>query len=193
MKLAIVAVAALGILVSACDSAKKDGESGAFASRYQPLESEATLLRGATVLTGTGERFDDADVLMRDGRIVAVSASLNEEGATVVDATGRWITPGIIDTHSHLGVYPSPGVQSHQDGNEITGPVTAEVWAEHAVWPPRPRIHHGPGRRRDIAADPAGLGQPVRRPQCHTEEHPWPRRAGDEIPGRSAWPEDGLR
>src|SRR3546814_14701466 len=37
--------------------------------------------------------------------------------------------------HSHLGVYPSPGARAHSDGNEATAPVTANVWAEHSVWP----------------------------------------------------------
>ncbi|NCF15765.1 MAG: amidohydrolase family protein, partial [Gammaproteobacteria bacterium] len=64
---------------------------------------------------------------------------LSADGADVVDATGKWVTPGIIDVHSHLGVYPSPGTVSHSDGNEATAPVTAEVWAEHSVWP------HDPG------------------------------------------------
>jgi imidazolonepropionase-like amidohydrolase len=53
----------------------------------------------------------------------------------VVNARGKWITPGIIDVHSHLGVYPSPAVPAHSDGNEATDPNTAEVWAEHSVWP----------------------------------------------------------
>jgi imidazolonepropionase-like amidohydrolase len=48
------------------------------------------------------------------------------------------VTPGIVDIHSHLGVYPSPGVDAHQDGNEISAPVTAQVWAEHGVWPQDP-------------------------------------------------------
>ena len=47
--------------------------------------------------------------------------------------------------HSHLGVYPSPGVTAHQDGNEITGAVRPEVWAEHSVWP------HDPGFSRALA------------------------------------------
>ncbi|MCR6495562.1 amidohydrolase [Thermomonas sp. S9] len=46
--------------------------------------------------------------------------------------------PGIIDIHSHLGVYPSPGVSAHSDGNEATAPVTPNVWAEHSVWPQDP-------------------------------------------------------
>ena len=48
------------------------------------------------------------------------------------------MTPGIIDVHSHLGDYPSPGVAAHSDGNEATGPVRSEVWAEHSVWPQDP-------------------------------------------------------
>ncbi len=55
-----------------------------------------------------------------------------------VDGTGKWVTPGIIDVHSHLGVYPSPGASAHSDGNEMTQPVTADVWAEHSVWPQDP-------------------------------------------------------
>ena len=110
-----------------------------YPSTYKPLPSEPVLLRNATVLTGTGQRLDGADVLMRDGRIVQVGAALQAApGVRVVDATGKWVTPGIIDVHSHLGVYPSPGVKAHSDGNESTAPVTANVWAEHSVWPQDP-------------------------------------------------------
>ncbi|MEO7648724.1 MAG: amidohydrolase, partial [Gemmatimonadaceae bacterium] len=47
-------------------------------------------------------------------------------------------TPGVIDIHSHLGDYPSPQIQALSDGNEATAPVTADVWAEHSVWPQDP-------------------------------------------------------
>ena len=47
----------------------------------------------------------------------------------------------VIDVHSHLGVYASPGVAAHSDGNEATNPNTAEVWAEHSVWPHDPGFH----------------------------------------------------
>jgi imidazolonepropionase-like amidohydrolase len=58
--------------------------------------------------------------------------------AVVIDGTGKFVTPGIIDVHSHLGNYPSPGTQAHSDGNEATDPVRADVWAEHSVWPQDP-------------------------------------------------------
>jgi imidazolonepropionase-like amidohydrolase len=141
MKLAIFSVVVFVLLLGACaykQPASTEGEPLPYASRYRALNSIATLLDGATVLTGTGERLDGADVLMRDGRIVAVGSELDAGDATSIDASGMWITPGVIDVHSHLGVYASPGVAAHSDGNEMSKPVTAEVWAEHAVWPQDP-------------------------------------------------------
>jgi imidazolonepropionase-like amidohydrolase len=125
-------------LLTACDSSPDDSDVKPFASRYAALPSETTLLQGATILTGTGERLDDADVLMQDGKILAVGANLDAGAANVVDANGMWITPGVIDVHSHLGNYPSPSVNAHSDGNELSSPNTAEVWAEHSVWPQDP-------------------------------------------------------
>jgi imidazolonepropionase-like amidohydrolase len=102
------------------------------------LQQQNTLFTNATVLTGTGERLDNADVLIVDGKIKQVAKDIIATDTIIVDATGKWLTPGIIDVHSHLGVYPSPGVESHADGNEMTSPNTAEVWAEHSVWPQDP-------------------------------------------------------
>ena len=139
MKKILVVITTVVVFLSACDQGPSDDAVQAFASRYAGLDSTTTLLSGATVLTGTGERLENADVLMADGKIVEVGVGLAAEGAVVVDASGKWVTPGVIDVHSHLGVYPSPGTESHSDGNEITAPVTAQVWAEHSVWP------HDPG------------------------------------------------
>lgn len=114
-----------------------------YPSTYQPQPSGTTLIRGATVLDGIGGQIENGDVLIENGRISAVGTGLEApEGATVIDAAGRYVTPGIIDIHSHLGVYPSPGVSAHSDGNEATEPVTAEVWAEHSVWPQDPGFEH---------------------------------------------------
>ena len=135
-----VALATVSVCLVACGKGVPDLDvPEPFASRYQALPSETTLLTGATILTGTGVRLENADILMSKGKIIAVGPGLDADGAAVVDASGKWVTPGIIDVHSHLGVYPSPGTASHSDGNEATSPVTAEVWAEHSVWP------HDPG------------------------------------------------
>ncbi|MEA5445879.1 amidohydrolase [Gammaproteobacteria bacterium AB-CW1] len=113
--------------------------SGGFESTYRPLPSETVLITNATILTGAGERIDDGSLLMRDGRIEAVGSEIEApEDARVVDADGGWLTPGIIDSHSHLGVYPSPGDWAHADGNEIVSANTAHVWAEHGLWPQDP-------------------------------------------------------
>ena len=142
LTLAAACLAIIGTV--ACVAAPPASAASRFAddpypSTYKPLPSEPVLLRNATVLTGTGQRLDGADVLMRDGRIVQVGSGVQAEaGVRVVDASGKWITPGIIDVHSHLGVYPSPGVRAHSDGNEAIAPVTANVWAEHSVWPQDP-------------------------------------------------------
>jgi imidazolonepropionase-like amidohydrolase len=99
------------------------------------------LIVNATLLTGNGERIDNGSLLMTGGRIervVGSGARIDAGDATVIDAEGRWVTPGLIDVHSHLGVYASPGIKAHSDGNEATAPSTGQVWAEHSVWPQDP-------------------------------------------------------
>ena len=116
------------------------GQDEPFASTYSPAEVAPVLITNATILTGTGERMDDAFLLIRDGQIQSLGSEppAQTDGFQIVDASGRWVTPGLIDVHSHLGVYPSPGAQAHSDGNEMTNPVTANVWAEHSIWPQDP-------------------------------------------------------
>ena len=126
------------------DAAQRQA-SNPFPSTYRPLASRPTLIRGGTVMTAAGQVIPNGEVLMVDGRIAAVGAAVQAPAdAVVLDATGKFVTPGVIDTHSHLGVYASPGVQAHSDGNEATSPNTAEVWAEHSVWP------HDPGFTRAL-------------------------------------------
>ena len=102
-----------------------------FPSTYHALPSQPTFITNATIMTATGPTIQRGSLLMRDGKIEAVGANLTAPaGVRVIDANGKWVTPGIIDTHSHLGVYAAPGIAANSDGNEATAPVTAEVWAE---------------------------------------------------------------
>jgi imidazolonepropionase-like amidohydrolase len=116
------------------------GEAGAAVPEATPAE-RLLLIRGASVMTGAGPTLPRGDVLVRGGRIEAVAASVAAPpGAEVIDATGRWITPGLIDPHSHLGVYPVPFVAAHADGNELSGPLQAALKAGDAFWPGDPAI-----------------------------------------------------
>ncbi|NNF17959.1 MAG: amidohydrolase family protein [Gammaproteobacteria bacterium] len=134
-------IAALSLFIGGCGGDDNDDkqQSIAYASTYEPLASDTVLITNARVLIGNGEEIENGSVLMQDGRVVSVGKRIRlPRGATEIDAEGGWVTPGLIDTHSHLGVYASPGVRAHSDGNEMTNPVTAEVWAEHSVWPQDP-------------------------------------------------------
>lgn len=110
-----------------------------FPSTYKRYPGVPTLVTHVTIFDGEGGKIDDGSVLFADGKIVALGQSVAAPaGATVIDGTGKTLTPGIIDIHSHLGDYPTPSVPALSDGNEATGPVTADVWAEHSVWPQDP-------------------------------------------------------
>jgi len=108
---------------------------------YQRRANPPVVIRNATIMTATGQEIAGGSILLRDGRIAALGASVEAPAdAVVVDGSGKYVTPGLIDTHSHLGVYASPGTWAEGDGNEATNPVTAEVWAEHSFWPQDPQI-----------------------------------------------------
>ena len=114
--------------------------SAPYDSTYVPRLAADFVIRNALVLDGTGADAYKADVWVKAGRIAHIGQGPNSEGAQVIEAKGQWLTPGIIDVHSHLGVYPSPSVASTSDGNEATAPSTAQVWAEHSVWPQDPQF-----------------------------------------------------
>jgi imidazolonepropionase-like amidohydrolase len=109
-----------------------------------PAEVGSFVLRGATIHTVAGATHADGAVVVRDGRVVWVGAGAPPEalaaGLPVEDGAGHHLTPGLIDVHSHLGVYASPSIGATRDGNEMTGPMTAGVWAEHSFWPEDPGL-----------------------------------------------------
>jgi len=111
-----------------------------YPSTYVRYPGVPTVIRHATVFTGDGQQINDGTVVFADGAIRAVGGPdlQGPAGAVTIDGTGKFVTPGIIDIHSHLGVYPSPGVEANSDGNELTDPIHADVWAEHSVWPQDP-------------------------------------------------------
>ena len=118
-----------------------------YPSTYRAYPGALTAIRGATIFDGEGGQIDNGTIVLADGVVQAVGGPDTPvpAGAFAIDGTGKWVTPGIIDVHSHLGDYPSPGTDSHSDGNEATAPARPDVWAEHSVWP------HDPGFSRALA------------------------------------------
>ncbi len=150
-----LATLAVAVALAACAStsatttptdAEATGARAPYASTYQRRAYPAVLIQGATVFDGEGQELANTDVMFQDGRITAIGQGLTAPaGAEIVDGRGKFVTPGIIDAHSHLGAYPSPSIQATSDGNEATQPNTAEVWVEHSVWP------QDPGFQRAVA------------------------------------------
>jgi imidazolonepropionase-like amidohydrolase len=113
-----------------------------FPSTYHAFASRPTYISNVTILTAAGPAIQRGAVLLVDGIITAVGAGTIDVPANAVriDGAGKYLTPGIIDVHSHLGVYSAPGVEANSDGNEATNPSTPYVWAEHSVWPQDPQF-----------------------------------------------------
>jgi imidazolonepropionase-like amidohydrolase len=108
-----------------------------YPSTYQPMPRADTLIEHATILDGAGHRLENASLLLHDGKVSAIGTSLAAPpGVKVIDATGRWVTPGLVDVHSHIGDFPTPFTledAKHSDVNEDTSPNTAQVWALHSI------------------------------------------------------------
>ena len=155
-----IIAASAAFVLGACATAQADQRASAvsdepipvieenpFASTYRPYGSVPTVITNANIYDGAGGAVMGGEVLMVDGRVAAVGQSVEAPPqAQRIDAGGKWVTPGIIDVHSHLGNYASPSVEATADGNEVTGPVTSEVHAEHGIWP------QDPGFSRALAA-----------------------------------------
>src|SRR4051794_23265437 len=129
------------LLAATLVAAPPQSPQNPYRSTYQAPSTRATVIRNATILTAAGPAVERGSIVLQNGKIAAVGASVTEPpDAVVIDAAGKWITPGIIDDHSHLGVYAAPGIESQQDGNEATSPNTAEVSSEHSIWPQDPQF-----------------------------------------------------
>jgi imidazolonepropionase-like amidohydrolase len=108
-----------------------------YPSTYHALPRTDTLINNATVLDGLGHRFTNASVLLHEGKILAVGPNLGApQGVKTIDAHGGFVTPGLIDVHSHLGDFAAPFTLQDakvSDVNEESSPNSAEVWALHSI------------------------------------------------------------
>ncbi len=100
------------------------------------MTDASVAIVGGRVVPVTGEPIENGTVLIEDGRITGVGAGLPvPAGTEVVDAGGRWVLPGLIDAHTHLGVHEEAEGWAGDDTNEKTGPVTAQMRALDAINP----------------------------------------------------------
>ena len=108
--------------------------------------AEPIVYREARILTAAGNVFDPGTLVVQSGKILEVGATADvsiPEGAHIHDACGRVIIPGLVDSHSHLGVYSRPAVAANSDGNESTGPIQGIVRALDSLNPFDPGIRMG--------------------------------------------------
>ena len=92
---------------------------------------------GGRVVPVEGEPIEDGTVLVEDGKITALAGPdlAVPDDAEVIDAAGRWVLPGFIDAHAHVGVAEEAEGWAGRDVNEMTKPVTAYVRALDGINP----------------------------------------------------------
>ncbi len=89
-------------------------------AQQSPLNVREILITNATVLTASHGRIANGSVHIKGGKIIAVGTDLHAPStAQVVDAGGKYVTPGIIDSHAHMGL--------GDDVNEMTSPIVPQM------------------------------------------------------------------
>jgi imidazolonepropionase-like amidohydrolase len=112
-------------------------------SVYTWAQERTTAYRGARILTAAGAPIEKGVLIVRQNKIVAVGAESDTpipEDAEVIDLSGKTLIPGLVDTHSHIGIWSKPHVPAHNDGNEGSGPVQSALRALDAIQPDDPGI-----------------------------------------------------
>ena len=91
------------------------------------------FIKNAKILTMEAVDYDCASILVENGKIAAIGDITAPEGAKVIDAEGLLVTPGLIDAHTHLGMFGTAMRWEGDDGNEMSDPVTPHVRAIDAI------------------------------------------------------------
>lgn len=134
--------------------------SGAGAARADGT----VVLTGAELVTVSGERIPNGRIVIADEKIAALGPAASipaPAGAELRDVSGKLIIPGLVDTHSHLGVYALPRVPANADGNEASGPVQSALRAQDGLWPGDPGIRMALAGGVTTANVMPGSGNPV--------------------------------
>ena len=120
-----------------------DAAHEAFADGATDDDAPPIVFKGARIHTACGPVIERGTLVIHKGKIIAVGphdAIAIPPGAVVHDLTGKTIIPGLVDTHSHIGIFSRPQVAANQDGNEMTGPVQPGLRAIDAINPNDPGI-----------------------------------------------------
>ncbi|WP_104139228.1 amidohydrolase [Cryobacterium sp. Y62] len=93
-----------------------------------------TAIINARVVPVLGDTIPNGTVLIENGRISAIGADLPvPSGAQMIDASGKWVLPGFIEAHGHVGIHEEANGWAGNDTNEMTGPNMAAVRAIDAI------------------------------------------------------------
>lgn len=134
---AAVVLSTAALVVSLSARASISGDDPRQAAAERPPGSRVTAITNATILTVAGRTLDRGTLLIRDGRIAAIGERVDvPQGADIVDASGRFLTPGLIDTHSHTGAVSvnegGPNVSSMVDVADALNPTDINLFRELA-------------------------------------------------------------
>lgn len=135
------------------------------------------MIQGATVITITNGTQENTDVLIRDGKISKIGQDLKApKDVKVIDGSGKFLMPGIIDAHSHIGL---------DAVNEATSPVTAEVFTGDALDPLDVGIYRALAGGVTISHAMHGSANAIGG-QCETIKHRYGTVMGEELKMKGA-------
>ncbi len=112
------------------------------AASAAPAQDKPVAYVGVRILPVAGPAIDDGVFVVHRGKIIAVGGRNTPvpADATVERPAGAVVIPGLVDTHSHVGIFGRPGVPAHADGNESSGPAQPGLRALDSIWPDDPGV-----------------------------------------------------
>ena len=88
-------------------------------AQASPGDGGDWLIRGGTVITGTGEKLANTSILVRNGRITQMGTNITANDAKVIDAAGKFVYPGMTDANTGIGLQEIGGVQTMSMRSEM--------------------------------------------------------------------------